>query len=178
MCPLHPETPAHLPPHPIPLDCPRAPALGVLHHASNSHWSSILHMIKYMFQSYSLKLSHPRLLPLSLKVCSLHLCLFCCPARRIIGTVFLNSMWVKVAQSCLTLCDPMDYTVNGILQARILEWVAFPFCRGSSQPRNQNGVSCIADSLPTKLSGKPFKFHIYALIYSICLSLSDLLHSV
>ena len=34
---------------------------------------------------------------------------------------------VKVAQSCLTLCDPMDYTVHGILQARILEWVAFPF---------------------------------------------------
>ena len=34
---------------------------------------------------------------------------------------------VKVTQSCLTLCDPMDYTVHGILQARILEWVAFPF---------------------------------------------------
>ena len=34
---------------------------------------------------------------------------------------------VKVAQSCLTLCDPMDYTVLGILQARILEWVAVPF---------------------------------------------------
>ena len=39
---------------------------------------------------------------------------------------------VKVAQSCLTLCDPMDYTVRGILQARILEWTAFPFSRGSS----------------------------------------------
>ena len=36
---------------------------------------------------------------------------------------------VKVVQSCLTLCDPMDYTVHGILQARILEWVAFPFPR-------------------------------------------------
>ena len=43
---------------------------------------------------------------------------------------------VKVAQSCLTLCDPMDYTVHGILQARILEWVAFPFSRGSSQSRD------------------------------------------
>ena len=43
---------------------------------------------------------------------------------------------VKVAQSCLTLCDPMDCTVHGILQARILEWVAFPFSRGSSQPRD------------------------------------------
>ena len=39
---------------------------------------------------------------------------------------------VKVAQSCPTLCDPMDYTVCGILQARILEWVAFPFSRGSN----------------------------------------------
>ena len=43
---------------------------------------------------------------------------------------------VKVAQSSLTLCNLMDYTVHGILQARILEWVAFPFSRGSSQPRD------------------------------------------
>ena len=35
----------------------------------------------------------------------------------------------KVAQLCPTLCDPMDYTVHGILQARVLEWVAFPFSR-------------------------------------------------
>ena len=54
------------------------------------------------------------------------------------------SEWVNVAQSCLTLCDPMDYTVHGILQARILEWVAFPFTRGSSKPRDQTQVSCIA----------------------------------
>ena len=43
---------------------------------------------------------------------------------------------VKVAQSCLTLYNPMDYTVHGILQARILKWVAFPFFMGSSQPRD------------------------------------------
>ena len=43
---------------------------------------------------------------------------------------------VKVTQSCLTLCDPMGYTVHGIVQARILEWVAFPFSRRSSQPRD------------------------------------------
>ena len=60
---------------------------------------------------------------------------------------FLNSdpqtPWkVKVAQ--LTLCDPTDYTVHGILQARILERVAFPFSRGSSQPRDQTQVSRIA----------------------------------
>ena len=51
---------------------------------------------------------------------------------------------VKVVQSCPTLCDPMDYTVHGILQARILEWVAFPFSRGSFWPRNRTRVSCIA----------------------------------
>ena len=51
---------------------------------------------------------------------------------------------VKVTQSCLTLCDPMDYIVPGILQAKILEWVAFPFSRGSSQPRDQTQVSRIA----------------------------------
>ena len=52
---------------------------------------------------------------------------------------------VKMAQSCPTLCDPMNYTVHGILQARILEWVAFPFSRGLSQPRNRTQVSIIAD---------------------------------
>ena len=51
---------------------------------------------------------------------------------------------VKVAQLCWTICNPMDYTVHGILQARILEWVAFPFSRGSSQPRDQTQVSHIA----------------------------------
>ena len=51
---------------------------------------------------------------------------------------------VKVAQSCLTLWDPLDYTVHGILQARILEWVAVPFSRGSSQPRDWTQVFLIA----------------------------------
>ena len=51
---------------------------------------------------------------------------------------------VKVVHLCPTLCDPMDYTIHGILQARILEWVVFTFSRGSSQPRDQTQVSCIA----------------------------------
>ena len=51
---------------------------------------------------------------------------------------------LKVAQSCPTLCDPMDYTVHGILQARIPEWVSFPFSRGSSQLRDQTQVSRVA----------------------------------
>ena len=51
---------------------------------------------------------------------------------------------VKVSQSCPTLCSPMGYIIHGILQARILEWVAFLSSRGSSQPRDQTQVSCIA----------------------------------
>ena len=43
---------------------------------------------------------------------------------------------VRVAQSCRTLYDPMNYSVNGIFQARILDWVAFLFSRVSSQPRD------------------------------------------
>ena len=56
---------------------------------------------------------------------------------------------VLVAQSCPTLCDPMDCSqpgspVNGILQARILEWISIPFSRGSSLSRDWTLVSCIA----------------------------------
>ena len=70
-------------------------------------------------------------------------------SSTILGLPFLtecckSTMKVKVTQLCLTTCNPMDYTVHGILQARILEWVAFPFSRRSSQPRNQTRVSCIA----------------------------------
>ena len=62
-------------------------------------------------------------------------------------------MWkVKVSQLYLTLWNPMDCSlpsssVHGILQARILEWVAVPFSRGSSQPRDWTQVSCIAGGL-------------------------------
>ena len=51
---------------------------------------------------------------------------------------------MTVTQSCLTLCNPMACTVHGILQARILEWVAISFSKGSSQPRDQTQVSHIA----------------------------------
>ena len=51
---------------------------------------------------------------------------------------------VKVTELCSTLCDSMGYTVQGILQARILEWVAFPFSKRSSQLRDQSRVSRIA----------------------------------
>ena len=90
----YPDTPSHLPPHSIPLNCPRAPTLSALLHALNLHWSSVSHMIIYMFQCYAVKSSHRCPLPHSPKVCSWHQCLFCCLAYRIIVTVFLKSMYM------------------------------------------------------------------------------------
>ena len=58
-------------------------------------------------------------------------------------------MKLKVTQSCPTFCDPMDYIVRRVLQTRILEWVAFPFSMGSSQPRNQSQVSCTVGGFST-----------------------------
>ena len=69
--------------------------------------------------------------------------------------ILVREVKMIVTQSCLTLCDLMDYTVHGILQARILEWVAYHFSRGSSQPRDRTQVSCIVGSLPAEPQGKP-----------------------
>ena len=68
----------------------------------------------------------------------------------------------SVAQSFLTLCDPMDWSPPGILQARMLAWIAMPSSRGSSQPRDPTLLSCVScigrqDSLPLTPSGKPSK---------------------
>ena len=66
-------------------------------------------------------------------------------------------MFVQALQPCLTLCDPMDYSppgssVHGILQARILEWVAMPSSRESSQSRDQNHISCTAGGFFTTMT--------------------------
>ena len=65
---------------------------------------------------------------------------------------------MKVAQSRPTLWDPTDYRVHGILHARILEWVANPFSRGSSQPRNWTQVSCIAGGFFTSWATSSVQF--------------------
>ena len=89
---------------------------------------------------------------LQLKNCIFYYCSYM--ARVIPGVRFPKIiLWkyicslekVKVTQWCPTVCDPMDFTVHVILQVRILEWVAIPFSRGSSQPRDQTQVSCVAD---------------------------------
>ena len=94
MCSPYPEPHSHLPPHPIPLGCPRALSLSALLHASNLYWSSILHMVIYMLQCHSLKSTNPRLLSQSPKIFSLHLCFFCCLVYRILITIFLNYMYM------------------------------------------------------------------------------------
>ena len=92
-CVHHPEPLSHLPPHPIPLGHPSAPVLSTLSHVSNLDWWSISHMVIYMFQCHSSKPSH-RPLPRNPKDCSIHLCLFCCLAYRVIITIFLNSIYM------------------------------------------------------------------------------------
>ena len=84
-------------------------------------------------------------------------------------------MDVKVTQSCPTLCDPVDRRVHGILQARKLEWVAYPFSRGPSWPRNQTGVSCIAGGFFTSwaireacsIHGTSFKVNVKSAHHSL-----------
>ena len=78
----------------IPVNQPWAPCL--LHRT----WTGDLfhiwwHMIIYMFQCYSIKSSHPHLLPQSPKDCSIHLCLFCYITYRVIVTIFLNSIYMR-----------------------------------------------------------------------------------
>ena len=91
----HPEFPSHLPPHPIPLGHPSAPAPSTLSHASNLDWQFVSRMIIYMFLCHSPKSSHPRPLPQSPKDCFIHLLLFCCLTYRVIVTIFLNSTYMR-----------------------------------------------------------------------------------
>ena len=99
------------------------------------------------------------------------------------GKIFVYvEVKVKVIQSCLTLCDPVDCIVHGILQARILEWITFPFSRESSQPRNRTRVSCIAARFSTSLSQALWKEFFYitlrlgvtSLVSTLSLSLCSL----
>ena len=110
------------------------------------------------------------------QVHSLHLCLYSCPANRLIITIFHDSMCL-VAQSCLTLCDPMDCSPagssvhgnspgknTGVGCHAILEWVAMPYwsglpCLPPGDPPNSGMKSrspiLQEDSLPSEKTGKP-----------------------
>ena len=93
-CVPHPEPP----PNSFPIPSLRVIPVHqswALSHALNLDWQSVSHMVIHLFQCYSLKSSHPRLLPQSPTVFSLHLCLFCCLIYRVIVTIFLNSICMR-----------------------------------------------------------------------------------
>ena len=81
--------------------------------------------------------------------------------------------WKWVSQSCPILSEPMDYTVHGILQARILEWVAIPFSRGSSRsPQSSPGIelrspALQANTLPSELPEKPIQPVIQKIVVAV-----------
>ena len=74
---------------------------------------------------------------------------------------------VQIAHLCPALCNPMDYTLHGILQVRILEWVVFPFYRGSSWPRNRARVSCIAGRFFTNSAIREALFSPFSAVQSL-----------
>ena len=76
---------------------------------------------------------------------------------------------MEVAQSCLILFDTMDCVVHGILQARVLEWVAFPFSRVSSHPRDWTQVSCIVGELLLMVLILPFMLELVFLLIMLIL---------
>ena len=78
---------------------------------------------------------------------------------------YVNWSEVKVSQSCLTLWDLMGYTGHGILQARIQEWIAFPFCRGFSHPRDWTQVSCIAGGFFTSWAMREAPSQLYSYLF-------------
>ena len=133
-----------------------------------------------MFQCYSLNLSHPLLPLLCPQVCSLCPSLYSCPANRVINTIFLDSIcvccvrvlssvWLFATPGPIRLLCPWNFP------GKNTGVVAISYSRWSSWPKDQTWVSCIGRWIfTTEPPGKP----MYALIYNICFSLSDLLHAV
>ena len=89
--PLPPPSPSH------PSGSSRCTSHEYLSHASNLGWRSVSQLTIYMFQCYSLRSSHPHLLPQSSKVCSTHLYLFCCLTYSVIITIFLNLIYICIS---------------------------------------------------------------------------------
>ena len=107
--------------------------------------------------------------------------LFCSPERSCLP-IYLSGGGGRVIKSCPTLCDLKDYSppgcsVHGISQARILEWVAVSFFRGSSSPRNRTFISCITSRFFT--ADPPGKPHlpVYTRVY-IYTPMHTCIHSI
>ena len=106
-CPLPLEPPSHLPAHPTPLGCHRAPSLGSLSRTANSHWLTIFHIEMCMFPCYSVSSLHP-LLPLTVSTSLFPRTAFpLLPCKKVHQYHLLDSIRVVLfTQSCLTLCTP------------------------------------------------------------------------
>ena len=106
-----------------------------------------------------------------LKCCLLRPLLNIFSPSSLLWNLLENLVKVLVAQSCLTLCNPMDCSllgssVHGIVQARILEWVVIPFSRGSSRPRDRTRVSCIVGKFFTVWATQNCTVHSFFTLYS------------
>ena len=95
---------------------------------------------------------------------------------------FCMRVCARSLQSCPTLCNPLDcsppgLSVHGVSQARILEWVAMPFSRGSSWPRDQTCITCVSSTagglFTTKPPGKSFEAHQFSSVAQLCPTLHD-----
>ena len=157
MYPLYPEPPSHLPSHPLPPGYHRAPALGALCLTSNSQWSSVLHMVMYMFHCYSLKSSQPFLLPLSPKFV---LCVSFAALQK--SRYHLPRFHICVLLLLLLLLSCFSRV-----------WL----CETPQTAAHQAPLST-GFSRQEYWSGLPLPSPIYVLICGICLSVSDFLHSV
>ena len=118
---LYPPTPSH------PFRLSLSTDLSFLCHIANSHWLSVLHMIRYIFQCCFFNSSYPLLLPLCPQVCSLCLCLYCCPLNSL--SYWLNSelrsvvvAW-KIYWLSLIIYDANILPLSSILLLTLFMWV-------------------------------------------------------
>ena len=101
-----------------------------LSHASNLDWRSVSLLIVYLFQCYSLRTSHPCLLPQSRKVHSVHLCLFFCFVYRIIVTIFLNSyIWDSFLKETEELRQGYNLQFIQVIKRKVLLNCKLPIAR-------------------------------------------------
>ena len=131
-------------------------------HLRRSYFGSFFYFEENIFTPMARRVnSHPFLM----QFWEIHPLFFTLKSLNSIVFMFLRSLikerGSEVVQSCPTLCDPMDcslpgFSIHGIFQARILEWFAISFSRGSSWPRNRTRVSWAAGRLFTEPLGKPY----------------------
>ena len=153
ICLLPLKPPSHLPPHPTPLGCHRAPRFEL-----PASYSTFPLAVSLTYGDVCVSMLLSQFIPPSPSP-TVSISLFCLSACPLLPCkevhqyhpsrfhiYALKESESEVAQSCPTLCDPVDCSppgssVHGILQARILEWVAISFSKGSSRPRDQTQVS-------------------------------------